>query len=171
MPATTRSFGGCHSIQLSYGRVGAGFAAVSAASPKDWKAWLGEGIGGGDRYCSRIEFIRVRTCASDAVVSMRVRRIRSRRRERSRVRRKHGIRARNHSLQLADRSVPPDASGFASAPRSCRRRRHTSEAAAVTAVVRRWRHVCQSPKNRKSSNFVALSGYGMRSETPYTGTE
>jgi len=71
---------------------------------------------------------------------------------------------------LADHSIPPDRSGFASAPHSCRRRGHTSEAAAVTAEVRRWRHVCQSLQNRKSSNFVARSGYGMRSETPCTAT-
>ena len=33
--ASIRSFGGCHSIQLSYERVGADFTAVSAPSPKD----------------------------------------------------------------------------------------------------------------------------------------
>src|ERR1700726_1082435 len=99
---------------------------------------------------------------------MRVRCIRSRRRKRSRVRPKHGIRVRNHTLQLADHNALPDALGFGGGLPSCRLRERTFEAAAV--AILRWRHACQSRRNRKSSNFVAPYGYGMRSETPYTAT-
>src|ERR1700678_601011 len=41
----TCSFGGCHSIQLSYERVIFHFTPDSAASPKDWEAYGGRGLG------------------------------------------------------------------------------------------------------------------------------
>ena len=158
-----------HSIQLSYECVVADFTAVCAAVTKR----LGMSGWGEDWVvdsCRPIDLTRSRNRVSDVIVSMRVRCIHNRRRKRSRVRPTCGIHARNHSLRLADRNALPGALGFGGGLRPCRPRERISETAAVAAEVRRWRHVCQSLQNRKSSNFVALSGYGMSSETPCTAT-
>ncbi len=159
--ASIPTFGGCHSIQLSYERVTAFYCSLVTAT-NDWGVMGGERIGDG-HYFRQVDLTRSESRVSDVVFSTRARYIHNRRRERSRARATDGIHARSHNLQLADRNVLPGASESACGLRSFRPRWHIFEAAVVTVAIRLRRPVCQSPRNRMSSSFVALYVRDMRS--------